>query len=77
MMENEDDTHMAAKLSGDPIRPRYNAISHFAISSTILVLPLRSWEYALLIVTTCWHYHLCASLQYRTKLFYAQMMSHT
>lgn len=31
MMENDDDTHMAAKLSGDPIRPRFNAISTFAI----------------------------------------------
>lgn len=54
---------MATKLSSDPIGPRLNAEVVFAVSGSVLVVPLRSWEYAFLSVSTRWHYHLCTRLQ--------------
>ena len=54
---------MASKLGGDPIGSRLNTEVVFAESGSILVVPLRSWKYAVLVVTTRWQYHLCTCLQ--------------
>jgi hypothetical protein len=40
---------MATKLSSNPIRSRLNTKEPFAESSRIIVVPLRSWKYAVLI----------------------------
>ena len=59
-------THMATKLSSNPIRSWLNTKEPFAESSRIIVVPLRSWKYAVLIalpslcITISWHYHLLA-----------------
>jgi hypothetical protein len=54
---------MASKLGSDPIGSRLNTKVGFAESSSIIVVPLRSWKYAVLVVTTRWQYHLCTCLQ--------------
>lgn len=76
MIEN-DGTNMAAELSGDPKGPRFNAKSAFAYRGLVSVIPIRSWEYAVLIVSTDWHYHLCTSLhqikKFQVKLRYSSI----
>lgn len=76
MIEN-DGTNMAAELSGDPKGPRFNAKSAFAYRGLVFVIPIRSWEYAVLIASTGWHYHLCTSLhqikKFQVKLHYSSV----
>lgn len=54
---------MTTKLSSNPVGSRLNVKSKVAETSSITVVPLRSWKYAFLIVASCWHDHLCARLQ--------------
>lgn len=56
-------THMATKLSSNPIRPGLDVKEIFAGRFSGTVIPGRNWKYALLIVSTCGHDHLCAGLQ--------------
>lgn len=58
-------THRATKLSDNPIGSWLSIKNKFAEGGSIIVIPFRSWKYTLLIVPTCWHYHLCACLPAR------------
>lgn len=60
--ETLDNTHMTTELSSDPIASGLNFKCHFAVSNSGFVIPLWGWKYALVSVSTCWHYHLCTCL---------------
>lgn len=62
MGEKKKNTHMATKLSSNPVGSRVSIKKRIAEGDHIIVIPLRSWKYTLLVVSTYWHYHLCACL---------------
>ena len=64
IVNSTTNTHMAAKLSCNPVCFLLYVVEKFAPRGSCFVWPLIFWKYALLVASTYGHYHLRTSLNH-------------